>query len=251
MEQMYIMALLTGLVGSLHCIGMCGPIAVALPLGKRNYGYKILGSLTYNLGRILTYGILGALFGLLGQGIEMAGLQQWASIGIGAIMILSVIFPALFKGKMKFEQLFFGYAGKLVGKFRQLFAISSLPSLFLIGLLNGLLPCGLVYVAVAGAINTNDTFFGIIYMVIFGLGTIPIMTAIPLIGNMIGRQIRKRFAKALSIFIVILGIIFILRGLSLGIPYLSPPAKMLVPHEKMMKPSTEKKSILNPGCCGG
>lgn len=253
MNEMYIMALMTGLVGSLHCIGMCGPIAVALPLGKRSLGYKILGSITYNLGRILTYGILGAIFGLLGQGIEMAGLQQWASILIGAAMILSVIAPALFKGKIKFEQLFFGFAGKLIGKFRQLFTVSSLPSLFLIGLLNGLLPCGLVYVAIAGAINTNATVYGIIYMIIFGLGTIPVMATIPLLGSLIGKSVRKRFSKALSIFIVILGVIFILRGLSLGIPYISPAEKMLVPHEKMMKPGAEKSNsaIKMGGCCGG
>ncbi|MBU3927855.1 MAG: sulfite exporter TauE/SafE family protein, partial [Bacteroidetes bacterium] len=101
------------------------------------------------------------------------------------------------------------------------------------------------------AINTNDTFFGIIYMVIFGLGTIPIMATIPLLGNVIGRNIRKRFGKVLPIFIVILGILFVLRGLSLGIPFISPPAKMLVPHEKMMVPATEKKNTLKMGCCGG
>jgi len=248
---MYFMALMTGLVGSLHCIGMCGPIAVALPLGQKSFGYKLLGSITYNIGRILTYGVLGAIFGLLGQGIEMAGLQQWASILIGVVMILSVIAPALFRGKIKFEQFFFGFAGKLIGKFRQLFAISSLPSLFLIGLLNGLLPCGLVYVAIAGAINTNDIAMGVVYMIIFGLGTIPVMAIIPILGNLIGKNIRKRFSKALSVFIVILGVIFILRGLSLGIPYVSPPKKMLVPHEKMMKPAGEpKETIKMGGCCG-
>lgn len=252
MEELYVMALVTGLVGSLHCIGMCGPIAVALPLGKRSMGYKVLGSLVYNLGRILTYGILGALFGLLGQGIEMAGLQQWASILIGAAMILSVIAPALFKGKLKYEQIFIGFAGKLIGKFRQLFMISSLPSLFFIGLLNGLLPCGLVYVAIAGAINTNATLNGVIYMIIFGLGTIPVMATIPLLGNLIGKNIRKRFRNALSVFIVVLGIIFILRGLSLGIPFVSPPKKMLVPHEQMMKPVGENQNTIKTGgCCGG
>ena len=245
------MALLTGLVGSLHCIGMCGPIAIALPLGNRHFGYKTLGSVTYNIGRIITYGLLGGLFGLLGQGIEMAGLQKWASILIGVAMILSVIAPALFKGTVKLEQFFFGYAGKLIGKFRKLFAVSSLPSLFLIGLLNGLLPCGLVYVAIAGAINTNDTLDGIIYMIIFGLGTLPVMAAIPLIGNLIGKNIRKRFSKVLSIFIVMLGIIFILRGLALGIPYISPADKMLVPHEKMMKPMQESNAVMSTSCCGG
>lgn len=247
MYDLYIVALITGLVGSLHCIGMCGPIAIALPLGNKGWIHRIFGGASYNIGRSITYGILGALFGLLGQGIEMAGLQQWASIGIGAIMILSVLFPVLFRGKIKVEQFFFGYAGKLIGKFRKLFAISSIPSLFLIGLLNGLLPCGLVYVAVAGAINTNDVFSGIIYMLIFGLGTIPVMLAIPLLGNLIGTGIRKRFSGVLSVFIVILGIIFILRGLSLGIPYISPPAKMLKPHEKMAPKAGEP---IPRGCCG-
>lgn len=232
--ELYIVALMTGLIGSLHCIGMCGPIAIALPLGKKSWANRALGSLTYNIGRIITYGILGAVFGLLGQGIEMAGLQKWASILIGVIMVLSVLFPALFRGKIKFEEFFFGYAGKLIGRFRKLFSINSIPSLFLIGLLNGLLPCGLVYVAIAGAINTNNILLGILYMIIFGAGTIPIMMAIPLAGNLLGTGIRKKFRGVLSGFIIILGILFILRGLSLGIPYVSPPVKMLKPHEKMM-----------------
>jgi sulfite exporter TauE/SafE len=223
-----------GLVGSLHCIGMCGPIAIALPLGNKGWGYRILGGITYNTGRILSYAALGAVFGLLGQGIEMAGLQKWASIFIGAIMVLSVLFPALFKGKIKIEQFFFGYAGRMIGKFRKLFKINSLPSLFTIGILNGLLPCGLVYVAIAGAINTNSIYDGIIFMVLFGLGTLPVMLAIPLLGNMIGQKIRRKFSGVLNAFIVLLGILFILRGLSLGIPYISPPKKMLKPHEKMM-----------------
>ena len=227
-------ALTIGLVGSLHCIGMCGPIAVALPLGRKGWGYRVFGGVTYNVGRILSYATLGAIFGLLGKGIEMAGLQKWASILIGAVMVLSVLFPALFKGKIKIEQVFFGYAGKMIGKFRKLFTISSIPSLFLIGILNGFLPCGLVYVAIAGAINTNSFYDGILFMILFGLGTLPVMLAIPLLGNMIGKKVRKRFSGVLNIFIVILGIIFILRGLSLGIPYLSPPNKMLKPHKKMM-----------------
>ncbi len=227
-------ALMIGLVGSLHCIGMCGPIAVALPLGNKGWGYRLIGGITYNVGRIISYAALGAVFGLLGQGIEMAGLQKWASILIGAVMVLSVLFPALFKGKIKLEQVFFGYAGRMIGKFRKLFKISSIPSLFSIGILNGLLPCGLVYVAIAGAINTNSLVDGILFMILFGLGTIPVMLAIPLLGNMVGMKVRKKFSGVLNVFIVILGILFILRGLSLGIPYISPPEKMLKPHEKMM-----------------
>ncbi len=227
-------ALMIGLVGSMHCIGMCGPIAIALPLGRKSWFHRTLGGLTYNAGRIFTYGVLGALFGLLGKGIELAGLQRWASIGIGAVMILSILFPALFKGKIKLEQFLFGYAGKMVGKFRKLFAINSFPSLLLIGLLNGLLPCGLVYVAVAGALNTNDIAGGVLFMIVFGIGTLPVMLAIPLLGNLIGTKFRRRYQHVLSSLVVILGVLFVLRGLSLGIPYLSPPQKMLKPHKNMI-----------------
>lgn len=252
MYELYFFALMTGLVGSLHCIGMCGPIAIALPLGNRSPLNRIAGSTVYNLGRVITYALLGAVFGLLGKGIEMAGLQQWASILLGSAMILSIVAPAIFRGKVKLEQMFFGYAGKMIGSFRKLFAVSSIPSLFLIGLLNGLLPCGLVYIAIAGAINTNALHSGIIYMIIFGIGTIPIMFAIPLLGNLIGNAFRKKYGKVVSVFIVILGIIFILRGLSLGIPYISPPSQKLVPHEKTMKMDAkgEDNTTKRPSCCG-
>jgi len=228
-------ALVIGMVGSLHCIGMCGPIAISLPLGSNSWWNKMLGSLTYNIGRLLTYGVLGLLFGFMGKGLELAGLQRWASILIGSVMVLSVVFPALFKGKLQLEQFLFGFAAKMVGKFRKLFAIHSFPSLLLIGLLNGLLPCGLVYVALAGALNTNDVIGGVVFMLVFGLGTIPVMLTIPLLGNIIGNSFRRRYRHLLSSLVVLLGILFILRGLSLGIPYVSPPKKMLKPHEKMMK----------------
>ncbi len=253
MYELYIFALITGLIGSLHCIGMCGPIAIALPLGNKGILSRITGGVIYNIGRIITYAILGAIFGLMGQGIEMAGLQQWASIILGIVMILSIITPALFRGKIRIEQFFFGFAGKLIRSFRRLFAISSIPSLFLIGLLNGLLPCGLVYVAIAGAINTNDLLSGVLYMAIFGLGTIPVMLAIPLIGNLIGNAFRKRYSRILSAFIILLGVIFILRGLSLGIPYISPPKKKLTPHEKRMNMNNKGEddgTTKRMSCCG-
>lgn len=249
MNDLYIAALMTGLVGSLHCIGMCGPIAVALPLGNKSWFRKTLGSLLYNIGRVATYALLGVLFGLLGQGIEMAGLQQWASIILGIILILSVLFPALFKGQVHVDRFFFGFAGKLINRFRKLFSITSYPSLLVIGLLNGLLPCGLVYVAIAGAINTNDLANGAIYMVIFGIGTIPVMASIPIVGNLIGTNVRKKFKGVVSAFIIILGIIFILRGLSLGIPYISPPKKMLQPHEKTMQHDVSLNEKEVAPCC--
>jgi sulfite exporter TauE/SafE len=240
MIDMYIVALMTGLVGSLHCIGMCGPIAVALPLGKKSWGLRAVGSLTYNTGRTLTYGLLGGLFGLLGKGIQVAGLQQWASIAIGVIMIITVIFPAVFKSGIKPDRIFTGYAARLIAQFKRLFNQTSFSSLFIIGLLNGLLPCGLVYVAIAGAINTNEIVNGILYMIIFGLGTVPVMFIIPLVGNLVGVGLRRKLRGVVTVFILALGVLFILRGMSLGIPFVSPKTKVLQPGEQMMHHDNQK-----------
>ncbi|MBK9292710.1 MAG: sulfite exporter TauE/SafE family protein [Bacteroidetes bacterium] len=226
-------ALTIGLVGSLHCIGMCGPIAVALPLGRKSWADKVLGSTLYNFGRAFTYGIIGALFGLLGKGLHFAGLQQWASIAMGVVMIVSVLFPVVFREKIKLANLTSGYSVRLISRFRELFGKHSHRNLFIIGLLNGLLPCGLVYVAVAGAVNTNDVAYGALFMIVFGLGTLPVMMALSLVGNMIGAGLRSRLANVVPVFIVMLGIVFILRGMALGIPYISPKTQMLTPEKEM------------------
>lgn len=230
-----------GLIGGFHCIGMCGPIAVALPLGERNFLGKAGGALLYNTGRSITYGVLGALFGLLGRGIQMAGFQQWASIIIGMVMILSVVFPFLFKNQINLNNIMNGFAGGIIRRFRGLFAKQSYSNLLVIGLLNGLLPCGLVYVAVAGALNTNDVVMGILYMVVFGFGTIPIMISISLAGNFISHSIRKKANRMIPAMIILLGVLFILRGLALGIPYISPKTDVLTP---------EKEVRVEGACCG-
>ena len=235
----FIAPLTIGLVGSFHCIGMCGPIAVALPLKSHSAGAKIAGGLLYNVGRTLTYAVLGFLFGLLGAGIHLAGFQQWTSILLGVIMILSVLFPYFFKQRISLGALFTGYAGRLIARLRKLFSDHSYQSLFTIGLLNGLLPCGLVYVAIAGAINTNHVFSGALFMILFGLGTIPMMLLISLTGNMVSSRLKAAMRQVVPYFIVLLGILFILRGLSLGIPYVSPKAEKLAPVEQSME----------HGCC--
>lgn len=236
-------ALSIGLIGSFHCIGMCGPIAIALPLGNKDYADRAFGGLIYNLGRTITYGVMGIAFGLLGKGIHMAGFQQWASIVLGSVMVLSVFFPFLFRGRLSPQNLYSGYSGALVGHLKKLFGRHSKCNLLVIGLLNGLLPCGLVYVAIAGALNTGDAMKGALFMMVFGIGTIPIMLSISIVGNVIGQNIKNKLAKVVPIFIVALGIIFILRGLSLGIPYISPQSKMLSP-EKEIK---VKGSCCSPG----
>lgn len=237
-----ITALTLGFIGSFHCIGMCGPIAIALPLPKENWTYKLSGVFLYNIGRVITYAILGAIFGLLGKGIQLAGFQRTVSILMGVIMILSVLFPLIFKSRISIDKLFGGYVSRFIMGFKKLFKVRSLSSLFAIGLLNGLLPCGLVYIAIAGAINTNDVTMGVFFMIAFGLATAPMLALVTLAGNMISAQFRSKVNKLIPYVVVIVGILFILRGLSLGIPYVSPKEKMLEPHEKMkMQKNTQSE----------
>jgi hypothetical protein len=165
---------------------------------------------------------MGALFGLLGQGISMIGFQQKISVIMGVIMIISVLFPALFKNQYQLDKSWFSLVGKLKKSIGEMFSIRSFSSLFFIGLLNGLLPCGLVYIAIAGAIGTGDIAQGTFYMILFGLGTIPMMLTISLAGNMMGLALRNRINKLIPVLVVVVGLLFILRGLDLGIPFLSP-----------------------------
>lgn len=245
-------ALVLGLMGSFHCAGMCGPIAIALPLHGNTILQKIFGGSLYNLGRTITYGIMGALFGMLGQGIHLLGFQQKVSVVMGALMIISVLFPALFRNQYNLERSLFSFVGKLKKSIGKLFAVRSFSSLFFIGLLNGLLPCGLVYIAIAGAIGTGSTVEGSLYMILFGLGTIPMMLGISLAGNVLGLAVRQKINKIIPVLVVVVGLLFVLRGLDLGIPYLSPKKQMI--EKKFENNLTGKDTIVVtekqlPPCC--
>jgi uncharacterized protein len=222
-------AFIVGIVGSAHCAGMCGPIALALPLKSDNWFTRVGGGIVYNTGRIITYMLLGAIFGMLGKGLHMAGFQLWASIVIGILMIVMVVVPLVFKKMPSLNNVFEGYSARLLGGFWNMFRKGGTPSLFGIGLLNGILPCGLVYVAIAGAINSGDVVSAMLYMALFGAGTIPVMLAVSLAGTMISLNLRIFINKLSPYVIVLLGVLFILRGLSLGIPYISPKAEALTP----------------------
>jgi len=242
-----ITALVLGLMGSFHCIGMCGPIALSLPLRGKNFTQKITGGLLYNLGRTATYGVMGAIFGLIGQSFHLLGFQQWISVIMGSLMIVSVLLPILFKNTFRINLEFFTV--RLRRGIQQLFKERSYKGLFLIGLGNGLLPCGLVYLAIAGAIGAGSVSLGIAFMVCFGLGTLPMMLLISWIGNVFTLAIRNKMNKLIPYIVVIIGIIFILRGLTLGIPYLSPPKEKLTPVSHMSTSPVKATDALKHPCC--
>ena len=236
-------ALILGLMGSFHCAGMCGPIAIALPLVGKKYSQKVFGGILYNIGRTVTYGLMGAVFGTLGQGLELVGFQQWVSVIMGIIMIISVIFPALFKHQNDLNSSMFSIVGKLKSALRKMFTTKSYGGLFVLGTLNGFLPCGLVYIALAGALGTHSVVVGTLFMIIFGLGTIPMMLGISLLGNMASAKLRTKINKFIPAVVVFVGVLFILSGLNLGIPFFSPKKKMI---DKKFNEALEMHNLETP-----
>jgi uncharacterized protein len=217
-----IAAFTIGLFGSFHCVGMCGPIALALPVHQLGSFQKYAGILLYNFGRVATYSLFGLLFGLLGKTIVIAGFQQWLSILLGVLILIFILLPKRITSSMESSAFIFGIINPAKQKMRLLFKQSSLESLFAIGILNGFLPCGLVYVAVAGAIATGSGSAGAIFMLLFGLGTIPMMYVLVWSGSKISIVWRNRMRKVVPVFVAVMASLMILRGLNLGIPYLSP-----------------------------
>ena len=215
-------ALIIGFLGSFHCVGMCGPIAFLLPVDRVNKNRRIAQIISYHLGRLSTYGLLGLFFGLLGKSFSLFGFQQHLSIGIGILMILIVLVPQLFKSSRFITSSIY----KLVSKVKQQLGIHlkkrSVSGFYTLGNLNGLLPCGLVYMALFGAIALNRIDLALLYMLLFGIGTIPLMTTAVYLGNFLKGKTKQRMMKLIPFVVVVIGALFILRGLGLDIPYISP-----------------------------
>jgi len=214
----YWTAFILGLIGSLHCVGMCGPLVLALPKVGTSHTQFLLGRTVYNLGRIVTYSLLGVVFGVAGKTLFLAGIQRWVSIGLGMVLLAGLVVTK----RMALRHPAVKLVGQLKCRMSQVLQRRSFPSLALLGVLNGLLPCGLVYVAAAGAISTGALLTSIGYMAAFGAGTLPIMLAIGFFGNLAAFSFRLSLQKAIPVTVFLLATLLILRGMSLGIPYLSP-----------------------------
>jgi sulfite exporter TauE/SafE len=221
-------ALILGLLGSFHCVGMCGPIAFLLPLDRENKVTRILQLSSYHFGRILTYSLLGLLFGIAGTTFHFFGIQQQLSIGIGILMILSILAPTQLTNKFSLTRPVYKLVGKVKSALGKELKKRDPETFFIIGFLNGLLPCGLVYMAVFGAIALGNPLQGSVYMALFGIGTIPLMTTAIYLGNFLTIKLKQRILKVIPVVVVVIGLLFILRGLGLGIPYLSPSEMVAV-----------------------
>lgn len=215
-------AFVLGILGSFHCIGMCGPIAFMLPVDRTSALKKTLQITAYHFGRLLAYSLIGLLFGLVGKSFYLFGFQQQISIIIGIVMIVIVLIPQQKLNNFGITKPIYKVIAKLKGALGTSLKKKSADTFLTIGFLNGFLPCGLVYMAVFGAISGGNALNGSLYMLVFGVGTIPLMTTVIYASNFFKGNIRQKIQKAIPVFVVIIGALFILRGLGLGIPYLSP-----------------------------
>ena len=209
-----------GLLGSFHCVGMCGPLALALPIHHLSSFYKSLSVLFYNIGRAVTYASMGVVFGIIGQSFNFFNWKQGLSIGAG-ILILAILLMNQF-GNVNTNQFSrFSQAIKVkLGTYLK--SDKKLISYLYIGLLNGFLPCGLVYIAIASAIATGSILSSSLLMFSFGLGTLPVMALTMVLGKFISINLRQRLNKITPYLIMAVAVLLIVRGFNLGIPYLSP-----------------------------
>ena len=211
-----------GAAGSLHCIGMCGPLSLALPLRTFNHFQKAISLLSYQLGRIFTYSFFGLLVGWIGRPLQWGQYQQLFSVMMGLLVIIAAW---LYHRKSHLVQLpglnqFYLSVQKLIaGRLKSAKGPIGFAGL---GMANGLLPCGLVYVAIASTLSIGNISDSVGFMAAFGAGTLPAMMLAGYSGQLIKPQTRASFQKAVPYFIVAMGLLLIIRGLDLGIPYLSP-----------------------------
>lgn len=237
METIFIPAFILGVISNLHCLGMCGPIALAIPLNRSSKSAMLFGILQYHLGRVLVYAILGYIVGYIGMGIKLFGILQAISIiaGIGIIIYAwrnkLTFFKNPFTSSLRHTSLLSRSMGKIMRS-------ESPLKLFLLGALNGLLPCGMVYTALITAVVLGTPLLSATSMLAFGLGTLPGLVAFSLFAQQLGNPIRSKINRYLPYLITVVGLLIVLRGMNLNIPYISPKVSF----------SEEKKEVVMD-CC--
>lgn len=218
--EWFIAGISFGFIGSGHCIGMCGPLALGLPGSYAEDRLLFVGKrLLYNFGRVITYTMLGLFIGLLGMMIQLAGFQRWLSIGAGIFIILIVLVPRIQRWAQRFESTPSRFFAKLQQPVLNLYRKGSWLSMLSIGLLNGLLPCGFVYMALMTAITAGSVATSMVFMMAFGLGTIPAMFLMSVLGKAVNLKWRRRIQRFVPVGMLIVGILLILRGFSLGVMF--------------------------------
>jgi uncharacterized protein len=217
-----IAGLTLGLVSSFHCVGMCGPLTFALPLRRHKALYRFTALLLYQLGRIVTYAAVGFLFGLVGRRIYIQGYQQWFSTGLGVVVLFMALLYFLhrYDFHVPFLKGFYVWVQKIISSLLQ--KVNNLFGFFAMGMANGLLPCGMVYIALITTLSFTTLAGSISFMAMFGMGTLPAMMLVGMAGQFVKPSVRSSMQKAVPWFVVLVGVVLVLRGMNLGIPFVSP-----------------------------
>jgi len=220
MEVLLLSGFVLGFAGCVHCVGMCGPLALSLPFQQFTGWQKVLAVAGYHFGRISSYMIIGIIAGIFGRGLNWFGLTQILSIVLGSFIVLSVVLPRLFsKLNLPFLN---GFKQWQITTMQTILQKRSAPSMYFFGILNGFLPCGLVYTAVAASLVAHTITESVLFMGSFGLGTVPAMLLLVLAAQSLSGGFRQQIRKLIPILSLIIGILLILRGLNLDIPFVSP-----------------------------
>lgn len=224
------LAITMGLLSSFHCIGMCGPIALALPVNRGGPGRKVGGLLLYNGGRALTYSVLGAIFGLVGTSLVVLGFFRYLTIAVGILILGYVLVPSRV-GQYLHPPLFWqkavnGVKHQLGRRLRS----TSLMGMMALGVFNGLLPCGLVYMALISSVASGTVMGGALFMFLFGIGTFPAMMAVGFFQQYFSPTLRSKFRRFVPVVIGVIGIWLIVRGITIRFP--STPGEIPVCHGK-------------------
>lgn len=235
-----------GLVTNLHCIGMCGPIAMALPLNRKSKLTVTGGVISYSLGRSFGYTSMGIVVGIIGLSASLLGILQGLSI-LSGILIILLVWGTYYKGKGK-STWFHRIVMRAMSRFLK-GKPAKTPQLIGIGFINAFLPCGMVYVALVSALNTGSIQNAMTYMFFFGLGTLPIFIFLGVLKDFFAKQFFFNRKVVLASLISIVGLFMILRGLNLGIPLISPKIETLATSNEEEATPPHHKVEAKMSCC--
>lgn len=206
--------LMSGLLGSAHCLGMCGPFAVAIGSVAPGWRANLGRQACYSAGRIFTYAVLGATAAFLGLRLA-APLASWINLPAGlaiAAGIVLVVQGLLAAGVLPRRAVSAAAACPGAAGLRGLLTARGPTEVFLAGLFTGLLPCGLLYGMLALAASTHDVLRGLTTMAAFGAGTVPAMVAAGLGGGILGSAARRRLHAVAAWCLVLTGVVSLARG---------------------------------------
>jgi len=195
-----------GLMGSLHCAGMCGPLVLFTPVVGNSHSSIIASRLVYHSGRLTAYAVIGVLFGMIGESIALAGLQRWLSLIAGILMLAAICMTFFFKTQLTRAPI------AIKSLFARFLHRRTFPAIFSLGATNGLLPCGLVYMAATASIATGGALNSIFYMLLFGLGTLPMLLAVSFGGSRLQFLKIPTLQKLAPLAIVAVAVLLIVRA---------------------------------------